>query len=383
MKCTALFIIINFQSYSVIIDLSICFMLTGGNVHHHLKDEACYGNQTFFYHLKCHKWITSSTFNELSPSNSSTNPRQGRFSHSAVLRNKTTMLVIGGFSGVPLGDIYGYKLPVAVVEKAPSAGHCGGYSAEKTCKADPKCGWCEPTSQCFSSDQLDVCDTCLTTATCLGSCEIHVQCSVCLLFGSARCGWCVQDSRCYPILAPTGACRNVTKNNNEELRGWWGISGQFLTTQSQCQTENFPPGMTVVERFISSDRERPDGTMIISRSEIQTKEERRDKIIELLGFIYPFKYTATHGSNYTLILQCDLGQYCYAKLWLSTDESVANLVSSLALHGIIVFLYQFSFTFFMAEPDSPSLLCISLSELERSINSNMPFGQAPFLPYLL
>ena len=39
---------------------------------------------------------------------------RGRFGHAAVLRDETTLLIVGGFNGVTLGDIVAFKMPGSV-----------------------------------------------------------------------------------------------------------------------------------------------------------------------------------------------------------------------------------------------------------------------------
>ena len=311
----------------------MCFLSnTGGNVHKHNDEEICYENELFFYNLKCHKWIPRSTFEALSPSKSSS-PRQGRFSHRAVLRNGTVMLVVGGFSGLPLGNVLGYKLPIAVARKSTIGGHCGGYSTETSCKNDPDCGWCSSSpTKCLSLGQSASCGISLLTGSCPGLCAVYTQCSSCLSFGDTNCGWCVQDSRCYPKGSPTGACQAVTNANRESLRGWWGNAGQFLTSLGECQNSDFPPGLTVVENKMTPNSSFPDGVRIASMSEVKilrVTEVSQDEVIatQLIGFVYPFKNLSEPWKTYELYLVLGNARHSEAKLWLSTDETQANSVS--------------------------------------------------------
>lgn len=279
----------------------------------------------FFYHLKCQKWISSAIFEALSPSASSTRLR-GRFSHQVVPRNGSVLLVVGGFSGQPLGDVLGYKLPTAIIaDKNSTGGQCGSYSAEKSCTDDPDCGWCGTDAKCFSRAQSGSCGVSLTTGSCPGLCAVFKQCGACLSFGSTTCGWCVQDSSCYPTGSPTGACQTVNNNNIESLRGWWGDSGQFLTSFNQCQSSDHPPGITVVENKIYPHNSVPDNVMIALKADVLVL---RHSAVQLIGYIYPFKYLSSPWRDYKMVFSIDknMGDG-KVEVWLSTDDTEANKVS--------------------------------------------------------
>lgn len=244
------------------------------------------------------------------------------------------MLVVGGFSGLPLGDVLGFKLPIAIAEKSSAGGHCEGYSTQTSCKRDPECGWCNTLTKCLSLNQSGSCVESLSRDSCPGPCAAYSQCSACLLFGSTKCGWCVQDGRCYSKESPTGACQSITDSNKKKLRGWWGTSGQFLTSSNECQTINFPPGITVIENIQYPNSSLPDGVRIVSMSEVtilrvEESVDRVDRvrITQLIGFVYPFKNQSAPWMSYELSLMLDNARFSEAKLWLSTDETEANHVS--------------------------------------------------------
>ncbi|XP_022797777.1 multiple epidermal growth factor-like domains protein 8 [Stylophora pistillata] len=316
-----------FHSAVLIGDYMIIY---GGNVHEHYNEEICYDNKALFYNLKCNKWIPASTFDALSPSDGI--PQQGRFSHSALLRNGSVMLVTGGFAGLPLGDVLGYKLPVAIAAKSTAGGHCGGHSTQKSCQEDPECGWCSTSTECLSSDLSANCSGILSQGSCREPCTSYSQCSSCLSFGGSQCGWCVQDSRCYPINSPTGACQIVTDSNNrEKVRGWWGNEGQFLTSLNQCKTMDFPPGLIVVEYREVPNITFPDAVRIIPESKTEIlhltirSNHLRARVTEMIGFVYPFKFKTAPWTSYTLSLVLDNIKDTEAKLWLSTDETESKV----------------------------------------------------------
>lgn len=241
------------------------------------------------------------------------------------------MLVVGGFSGLPLGDVLGFKLPIAIAEKSSSGGHCEGYSTEKSCIEDPECGWCSKSSKCLSLDQSASCSATLSTSSCPGPCAVHVQCSTCLLVGGAKCGWCVEDSRCYPRDSRTGACQTVTNSNVETIRGWWGDTGHFLTSPNECQTRDYPPGITVIENVEYPNSSFPDGVRIVSQSEVEIFREGvldKVRVTQLKGFVYPFRYQPVPWKSYELYLVLINAGNGDVSLWLSTDDTEANSVST-------------------------------------------------------
>ena len=234
------------------------------------------------------------------------------------------MLVTGGYSGLPLGDVLGYKLPVAVAANNSDGHHCGAKSVT-SCKDDPLCGWCSSPSQCVSQSGSCLGDLSLTL--CQGQCAVFTECSSCLLFGGGNCGWCVQDSRCYPTASPSGACETPTSATRHSLRGWWSDSGQFLTSVNYCQTMDFPPGITVVENEEIVNDNLPDHVRIASLSEVKVKMGNRGRT-QLTGFVYPFKYLPVPFTGYALSLELTTVVKSDAKLWLSADEREANIVST-------------------------------------------------------
>lgn len=262
------------------------------------------------------------------------------------------MLVVGGFSGLPLGDVLGFKLPTAIAEKRTSGGHCEGYSIEKNCKEDPECGWCNTVSKCLSLDQSGSCSATLSMGSCPGPCAVHAQCRACLLVGNAQCGWCVEDSRCYPKDSPAGACHVVSS------QGWWGDTGNFLTSANECQTMDFPPGITVIENVQYPNSSFPDGVRIISTSEVTifragVSSVDRVRVTQLKGFVYPFKNQSVPWKSYELYLKVSNSRYSDATLWLSTDDTEANSVSTASLQTSVSCLSEKTFLPIRPEGECP------------------------------
>ena len=93
-------------------------MICLGGVVEANNERKCHSNELYYYNIICNTWVSSSLINSTSvPPTLSNYPRAGRFSHSAVLRDDQTMLVVAGFSGVMRGDVVAYRFPQAVALK--------------------------------------------------------------------------------------------------------------------------------------------------------------------------------------------------------------------------------------------------------------------------
>lgn len=246
------------------------------------------------------------------------------------------MVVVGGFNGLPLGDVLGFKLPTAIAKSSPGL-HCEDYSTEKSCKEDPECGWCNPLQKCFSLDQSGSCSATLLTGSCPGPCSVHGQCRACLLVGGEKCGWCVEDSRCYLKDSPAGACQSVTNSNEKTIRGWWGNTGHFLTSPNTCQTMDFPPGITVIESFQYPNSSFPDVVRIVSTSEVKIVRDvvssgNKLRATQLKGFVYPYINQSLSSESYKLFLVLNNAKYSDATLWLSTNDRESNSVSTICIY---------------------------------------------------
>ena len=328
-------------------------------MHTHHEDETCYSNEVYFYHLACHKWVPSSVFEILSPIPSSTmNPRRGRFSHAVVVRG-TSMLVIGGYNGAPIGTMHAYKVPkaVAVVNitgTAVTGEHCGEYTIKVNCKGDPACGWCNNNSgKCMRVSNRDKCSSNFDLGECFGPCRTHAQCTSCISWSRSHpfgCGWCVQDSRCYPLDAVAGACKSTKK-----WEGWWGSQGKFLTTADECRTKDFPPGLTVAWYERHEDYSQPDGVSHVSISLASFPPHKKDVFtyvvrMRVFGFVYPFILGTALNTKYRLRLKI----YGYnvhsnarsGELYLGKSESAATPVRECDVHvdtGFFVLLTEIFF----------------------------------------
>lgn len=95
-----------FHTSTIIGNYMIVF---GGYTHRHNKEEICYDNQMYLYHLGCHTWVNQDV---LGVNPTSRYPKaQGVFAHAATIRNDNTLLIIGGYHGNVNADLLAYTLP--------------------------------------------------------------------------------------------------------------------------------------------------------------------------------------------------------------------------------------------------------------------------------
>lgn len=191
-------------------------LIFGGYSHRHNKEEICYDNQMYLYHLGCHTWINQDV---LGTSNKSTYPkRQGVFAHAATVRNGNTLLIVGGYHGNVNADLLAYTLPEMLVVKNESTfdpeAVCPKHAGVSECLSDPECGWCSADNVCYGRTIGANCTTNLQTTRCPGICPALGDCHACLIhgmssqrsmpahsvankFGLNQCTWCVQNARYY------------------------------------------------------------------------------------------------------------------------------------------------------------------------------------------
>ncbi|XP_072326218.1 multiple epidermal growth factor-like domains protein 8 [Scyliorhinus torazame] len=194
----------------------------GGNFHIHYHEEKCYDGDIFFYHLGCHQWVSSEELGLLISTGNGRESKsfRGRYSHVAAVMNGNILLVVGGYSGQPMGDLIAYKVPIFVSQVLVQNVHldyCSLYGVEQGCNKDPDCVWCQ--SRCQSYQQHSACPH----VGCIGLAPLLADCQSCLVFGQSRVsppqgpgllGWCVQTAGCFPV---TGKMSQLFKENSFTL----------------------------------------------------------------------------------------------------------------------------------------------------------------------
>ncbi|XP_050786388.1 multiple epidermal growth factor-like domains protein 8 isoform X7 [Gopherus flavomarginatus] len=262
----------------------------GGNVHIHYHEEKCYEDELFFYHLGCHQWVPGQALARSLPHELAGRAAGGRYSHVAAVLQDNVLLVAGGFSGAPRGDLVAYKVPTFVFQVPAQNYHldyCSMYSESSTCGKDPECSWC-----------LDACQSpaphsnCPSTG-CLGLARLLVDCESCLAFGGAGppvphapgpFGWCVQNETCMPV-AEQSRCR---VGQISGTYGWWGPRPVFITSLESCQHLNFLPGLHLITYQHPRNDSQPDKVSIVRSTTITlSPSSEMDVSLVYKGFIYP------------------------------------------------------------------------------------------------
>ncbi|XP_062823192.1 multiple epidermal growth factor-like domains protein 8 [Anolis carolinensis] len=281
-----------FHSATVIGNYMVVY---GGNVHIHYHEEKCYEDEVFFYHLGCHQWVSGHDLappvhHEVEGKGPAPAPVGGRYSHVAAVMNGNVLLVAGGYSGVPRGDLLAYKVPTFVFQVPSQMYHldyCSIYTEQTTCSKDPECAWCMRV--CQSTQPRSICPN----LGCLGLARLLTDCQSCLAFGGANAslprapgpfGWCVQNETCMP-LSERGSCQ-VEKISG--AFGWWGPQPFFVTSLAQCQRDNLLPGLHLITYQQPRNDSQPDKVSII-RSTTITLNPSTEMDVSLVykGFIHP------------------------------------------------------------------------------------------------
>uniref|UniRef100_A0A8C8VJG7 Multiple EGF like domains 8 n=1 Tax=Pelusios castaneus TaxID=367368 RepID=A0A8C8VJG7_9SAUR len=276
-----------FHSASLVGDYMVVY---GGNVHIHYHEEKCYEDNVFFYHLGCHQWVSGKALAQHLPHEGPERRAGGRYSHVAAVLKENVLLVAGGFSGTPRGDLVAYKVPTFVFQVPAQNYHldyCSMYTESSTCSKDPACAWC--TDACQSSAPHSNCPS----TGCLGLARLLVDCESCLVFGGpgpplphtpGPFGWCVQNETCMP-LAEQSRCH---VGQISGTYGWWGPRPVFITALENCQHQNFLPGLHLLTFQQPRNDSQPDKVSIVRSTTITlSPSTETDVSLVYKGFIYP------------------------------------------------------------------------------------------------
>ncbi|XP_074075473.1 multiple epidermal growth factor-like domains protein 8 isoform X1 [Macrotis lagotis] len=277
----------------------------GGNVHTHYQEEKCYEDGIFFYHLGCHQWVSGA---ELAPPGTPEGraaPPGGRYSHVAAVLGGSVLLVAGGYSGRPRGDLMAYKVPPFVFQAPAPDYHldyCSMYTEHSVCARDPECSWCQ--GACQAAPPPGSPPGACPAAGCLGLARLLGDCQACLAFsgavppprGPGALGWCVHNESCLP--RPEQArCRGEQISGTV---GWWGAAPVFVTTLDACVTQSFLPGLHLLTFQQPPNASQPDKVSIVRSTTItlsQTSNTETDVSLVYRGFIHPLLPGGPGGSG--------------------------------------------------------------------------------------
>lgn len=258
----------------------------GGYTHLHNKEEICYDNQMYLYHLGCHIWVNPEI---LGKTNGSSYPKhQGVFAHAADVRNGNTLLLVGGYHGNVNGDLLAYTVPPMIAahheENYDPEYACSHHPQYTECSADPECGWCSADDTCYGRTIGTNCTTNLQTTRCPGICPALGDCHSCLIHGHfeqsvkglvsasqklglGECTWCVQNARCHHKDDNYGVC-GLREDSPSLMPGWWGATGTEVVKAEQCRELDQRPGLTFVKYHHPVNFSQPDHVAIINATTV-------------------------------------------------------------------------------------------------------------------
>ena len=173
----------------------------GGSKHTHIHDEECYAEGVLAYSFDCDVWVP------YSEALAAPKTMRGRFSHTATTLADGSMMVVGGFSGMPRGEtaLYVPESWCTVTDKTHLRSSCVHHVG---------CTYCQSTNSAFSyldkcTDELKVPACEKATAgnksieqlpvpvVCDGRCSRFYSCGDCT--ADNGCVWCPGTSFCSSI----------------------------------------------------------------------------------------------------------------------------------------------------------------------------------------
>lgn len=285
-----------FHSATIAGDYLISF---GGYFHRHNREEICYDNQMYLYHLRCGNWIN---LEALGANRTNYPKKQGVFAHSAHLRGDNALLILGGYHGTASNDFLAFTLhEMMIASNKSEAEKCTSYATSNECIANPQCGYCSSDNNCYGRAAMSNCFTNLQVNRCPGLCSSFKDCQSCLIHGSFRkdfldttlpvseCSWCVQNSVCHQKndYEPCGESENSEKINYQ----WWGRKGREINDKSQCSALDRPPGLHFLKYYFPFDFSWPDALSIVNSTivdfsgSVLEPTQNGEVIAKLSGFL--------------------------------------------------------------------------------------------------
>ncbi|KAK6618955.1 hypothetical protein RUM44_003336 [Polyplax serrata] len=274
----------------------------GGYSHRHNKEEICYDNQMYLYHLECHTWVSHEVLglNDQAPTEGG---KQGVFAHAADIRNGNTLLIFGGYHGNVNANLWAYVLPPTLCSREGESYEpeqiCNRHRTLHECTSNPECGWCSADEICYGRTVGINCTTNLQTTRCPGICPALGDCHSCLIHGHSatsngtflsvaqqlklgQCIWCVQNARCHHKDDNYGVC-GQREDSSFQLPSWWGVHGTEITSVDECRIKDRRPGLTCIRYKYPTNRSHPDSVTIINATTVDIDIFTRESRLELTG----------------------------------------------------------------------------------------------------
>ncbi|XP_050462738.1 multiple epidermal growth factor-like domains protein 8 [Cataglyphis hispanica] len=295
----------------------------GGYSHRHNKEEICYDNQMYLYHLGCHAWVSHDVLG-LNDKDSRYPKQQGVFAHAADVRNGNILLLAGGYHGNVNADLLAYTLPPMLApgdeDYIEPEQICSRHKSLMECAANPECGWCSADEICYGRTIGSNCTTNLQTTRCPGVCPALGDCHSCLIHGQpgggwgtnfrgrksvsnklnlGTCTWCVQNARCHHKDDNYGVC-GLRDDTPSQIPGWWGSKGTEITKVEECREMDRRPGLTFLKYKPPVNFSQPDSVAIVNATTVDFMPSHQgakteaalggEMIARLTGFLRPPNY---------------------------------------------------------------------------------------------
>nr|CAD7427120.1 unnamed protein product [Timema monikensis] len=335
----------------------------GGYSHRHNKEEICYDNQMYLYHLGCQTWISHDILSTAGKDYRYPK-QQGVFAHAADVRNGNTLLIVGGYHGNMNSDLLAYTLPPMLAGRTGDSLEpeqiCGRHHSLMECTANPECGWCSADEVCYGRTVGINCTTNLQTTRCPGVCPALGDCHSCLIHGNTttpggapsvayklrlgHCTWCVQNARCHHRDDNYGVC-GLREDTPSQVPGWWGAKGTEVGTVEECRVLDRRPGLTFLKYKHPADLTHPDSVTIINATTVDFSLVNPTTRIEqalvggmtarLLGFLRP---PESWGDTGEILRMCASHSSALLRL-ASTDNNNHNMdvVGNLTAEHVLLF----------------------------------------------
>lgn len=250
-------------------------VIFGGYIHKHNKEEICYDNQLFLYHLGCHTWISNEILGPIDAA-SRYPKRQGMFAHSAALRDGDKIVFFGGYHGNVNNDLLVYAFPPTLA-RIPGDGYepeqlCARHKNLPECTADPECGWCSSPETCYGRTLGVNCTTNLLTTRCPGICPALESCHACLLQGSTQnpsvSSLAQRLSLGHCVWYTSGVCGVSEDPPSQVAAGWWGDKPMEIRDPKECKEKDKRPGLTYIQYMHPANITQPDYVGIVNATSV-------------------------------------------------------------------------------------------------------------------
>ena len=321
-------------------------IIFGGLTFETLTANCPLSSKIYYYNLHCNIWVGEEILTKQYENKPSKWYPGVRFSHTAVIKNKQTLIIIGGYDQTSiLSGVVAYQLPKTVVFLNTSSRteqhgiHCVLYTSKELCMKDPSCVYC--SQSCFPNSRLRRNSMNHCEHNCKGICRLLHSCETCTiqsmldirkqddLIKGKWCSWCTLDRTCFNREEHISKCQ-ISKEEISKCKlassgfstaTWWESNEGFsITNLRDCQMLDNRTGLTMLQYINKPYKDDyPDGVKILkSSSDIQYQVAKKllfpQKIV-VIGIVYPY-------FCYKNI------QNCHHKILLEGSKSVADLYIS-------------------------------------------------------